>query len=159
MKKMINFIFFVLLFNSCATTSTYKKKVLTSMAVAGSLGAIYGQSKPQQKRANSVLYASLLSALTGAFFLHILDKEDKSKELEEKIKNLKIQIEKKEEPFKESSFFTKKRNLPEMLEGVIRLGGYELFEKNKWSQIDEKTLVFEQYVLRLKDSEILLNNQ
>ncbi len=157
MKKLIALTLLIVFCPACATIS-YQKKVLSSMTIGGTLGAIYGQTKSEQKKANSALYGGLFSALIGVVALYSFDRSNKVLELEETIRNLKLDLDRPNKLI-ESDFFTKERTLPKNLKGVIRLGGYDLFEKNKWSQIDERTLVFEQYVLRLKDNEIILNNK
>ena len=57
-----------ILTTSCSHFGDYKAQVLGVSALAGALGYIHGQSKPEQKAANSALYAGL-SASTRRWHL------------------------------------------------------------------------------------------
>ncbi len=126
---------------SCATTQ--KGKIFEYGLIGGVLGAAYGNSRPDYKTQNAMLYSSQGAALGMAVAALTDDSDQKIKDLEAKVRF-----------FDESTKSNPESNLlevPEEFRPLLESQNYEVYRINRWTRKGPRYLVKESEVIEFKE--------
>lgn len=163
---------FSLLFQmSCASTN--KGKILETVAVSAAAGVVYGQTRPEFKAQNSLMYGSVVG-LTGALIgLYVFDEEKKSQELRVKVSKLEEELQGFNRPSSQTTDlnFSNPTNpspapqalrsqlknfLPKKIQKLVRPGEWAFYSIDEWEQLDDTKMIHKDQILEFKPPELVV---
>lgn len=152
----------------CATTNRGKT---IELALAGTAaGAAFGQTRPEYKAQNSALYASMGAAIAAVAGLYIFDEEKRAEEFRTKLLELQTKVDgsfgasdllnqQTQKVLSQGQSTFSETELPEEYQGLIRPGGWKLYEINRWVKRGTNRLVLESRLLEFTPPIIQPNSQ
>lgn len=118
------FIASALIFSSCA--STQKTKIIETIVIGASVGAIYGLTRKEMKEENGMMFSSQGAAIGAVIAAVIDDSDEKIKTLEAKVKFLDESTTKQTSPNFEE--------IPEEYRALLESQNYEMYRINRWTK-------------------------
>lgn len=146
MKKIL--ILLPVLLSGCA--SSYKRQIFQSMAVGAAAGAVYGQSKPENRNAYALMWAGVGAAIGAGVATYLNDPDREIENLRAETSRLKSEMDQMATPKIEaqtSAFFGSK--VPEKYRALINPGEWRVSKIDQWIEDDENRLIHQDLVMDL----------
>ena len=133
---------------SCATTIKYK--MLEHSLIAGSIGAIYGATRPEQKEKNTMMFGSMGLALGAIASIYLQEPDTKINSLTMENQKLKSDLDEIQNPkleFSSSGFLNSK--VPDKYKRLINPGEWRVYKLDQWVEDGENRVIHQDKIMEL----------